>query len=91
VCTPQVAPGKVVWAIRYKYQVELTPNTTSAQQETLHESKSKGMRKKKKKTNKKKIEETRLTMLQKESTRKQVKQNLKKSLKEENTSSGCKP
>ena len=45
-CTPQVAPGKVVWAIRYKYQVELTPNTTSAQQETLHESKRKGKRNK---------------------------------------------
>ena len=41
-----MAPGKVVWAIRYKYQVELTPNTTSAQQETLHESKSKGKREK---------------------------------------------
>ena len=41
VCTPQVAPRKAVWAIRYKYQVELTPNTTSAQQETLHESKYK--------------------------------------------------
>ena len=23
-------PERVVWAIRYKYQVELTPNTTSA-------------------------------------------------------------
>jgi hypothetical protein len=31
-------PEKVVWAIRYKYLVELPPNTTSAQQETLHES-----------------------------------------------------
>ena len=41
--TPQVAPGRAVWAIRYKYQVELTPNTTSARQETLHESKYKGM------------------------------------------------
>ena len=48
VCTPQVATRKAVWAIRYKYQVELTPNTTSAQQETLHESKSKGKREKQK-------------------------------------------
>ena len=36
-----MAPGRAVWAIRYKHQVELTPNTTSAQQEPLHESKYK--------------------------------------------------